>query len=165
MTEQFQRVRPCVATGAVKGITLVSSEFAKAPGAPAEGSGWPVKKSRGARGGQLTATTGYRDFPFGQYLSIPRIDPRLEAAAAQRTDCTSTGGLVALIGAGPDTNRSTGLHSGLVVARWRDCWLFEFICCRSDLCDASSDACLQGTNSAYLRSLQATAAVTGTTDT
>ena len=44
MTAQFQRVGPCVAAGAVKGITLVSSEFAKAPGAPSEGSGWPVKK-------------------------------------------------------------------------------------------------------------------------
>ncbi len=55
MTEQFQRVGPCVATDAVKGITLVSSEFAKAPGAPAEGSGCPVKKSRCACGGQLTA--------------------------------------------------------------------------------------------------------------
>ncbi len=58
MTEQFQRVGPCVATGAVKGITLVSSEFAKAPGAPAEGSRWSVKKSRGARRGQLTARNG-----------------------------------------------------------------------------------------------------------
>jgi hypothetical protein len=44
-----------MATGTVKGITLVSSEFAKAPGAPAEGSGRPVKKSRGASGGQVTA--------------------------------------------------------------------------------------------------------------
>ena len=55
MTEQFQRVGPCVATGAVKGITLVPSAFARAPGAPAESSGWAVKKSRGARRGQLTA--------------------------------------------------------------------------------------------------------------
>jgi hypothetical protein len=67
MTVQFQRVGPCVARGAVKGITLVSSEFAKAPGAPAEGSRWSVKKSRCARGGQLTAhfrsvaTDGFRE--------------------------------------------------------------------------------------------------------
>jgi hypothetical protein len=58
MTEQFQWVGLCVATCAVKGITLVSSEFAKAPGALAEGSGQPVKKSRGARGGQPTARSG-----------------------------------------------------------------------------------------------------------
>jgi hypothetical protein len=37
MTKQFQRVGHCVATSAVKGITLVSAEFVKAPGAPAEG--------------------------------------------------------------------------------------------------------------------------------
>lgn len=37
-------------------------------------------------------------------------------ATSQRTDCTSTDGLVALaIGAGPDTNRSAGLHSRVVL--------------------------------------------------
>jgi hypothetical protein len=41
---------------------------------------------------------------------------RAEEATPHRTDCTSTGGLVALNGAGPDTNRSAGLHSGIVVA-------------------------------------------------
>jgi len=55
MAQQFQRVGTRVATGAVKGITLVSSGFSKVPGAPAEGSRWPVKKSRGVRGGQLTS--------------------------------------------------------------------------------------------------------------
>ena len=52
----------------------------------------------------------------------------------QRTDCTSTGGLVALVaGAGPDTNRSMGLHSLLVVALWRDTGLVELAHRRSDL--------------------------------
>jgi hypothetical protein len=38
-------------------------------------------------------------------------------AFPQRTDCTSTGGLVAPgFGAGPDTNRSAGLHSLAAVA-------------------------------------------------
>ena len=42
---------------------------------------------------------------------------RIEAATPRGTDCTSTGGLVALvIGAGPDTNRSAGLHSRVVFA-------------------------------------------------
>jgi len=34
-----------------------------------------------------------------------------EGAVRQRTDCTSTNGLVAPSGADPDTNRSVGLHS------------------------------------------------------
>jgi len=42
-------------------------------------------------------------------------DLRTEEATPHSTDCTSTGGLIALIGAGPDTNRSAGLHSAIVV--------------------------------------------------
>ena len=64
----------------------------------------------------------YRDFPASQRvwsLSFPSLFTVPAAsvdAARQRTDCTSTDGLVALvIGAGPDTNRSAGLHSRVVV--------------------------------------------------
>lgn len=59
---------------------------------------------------------------------------RGEAALPQRTDCTSTGGLVALVvSAGPDTNRSAGLHSLFVVASRRDTGLVELARRRSDL--------------------------------
>lgn len=59
---------------------------------------------------------------------------RAEAALPQRTDCTSTGGLVApLVGAGPDTNRSAGLHSFIVCVLGRDTKLVEFTRRRSDL--------------------------------
>ena len=64
---------------------------------------------------------------------------RFEVAVRQRTDCTSTNGLVAEISgeaeiADPDTNRSVGLHSlhGVGLDR-RHAGLVEFTSCRSDL--------------------------------
>ena len=62
-------------------------------------------------------------------------DGASEAARRQRTDCTSTNGLVAPVGADPDTNRSAGgLHSIHVVGRYvRHARLVEFTGCRSDL--------------------------------
>ena len=57
-----------------------------------------------------------------------------EDAVRQRTDCTSTNGLVARGGADPDTNRSVGLHSFHGVERdCRPAGLVEFTDCRSDL--------------------------------
>ena len=70
----------------------------------------------------------YRGFPVNQPARYWLLSIRTFAvfpsrpefgfdAAPQRTDCTSTGGLVALVvGAGPDTNRSAGLHSFAAVA-------------------------------------------------
>ncbi len=49
-------------------------------------------------------------------LPFSSHDLRAEEATPHRTDCTSAGGLIALNGAGPDTNRSAGLHSVIVVA-------------------------------------------------
>ena len=59
---------------------------------------------------------------------------RFKGAARQKTDCTSTNGLVAPAGADPDTNRSVGLHSlhGVGHDR-RHAGLVEFTSCRSDL--------------------------------
>ena len=58
---------------------------------------------------------GLPAYSIADIPSSPR-DLRAEEATPHRTDCTSTGGLVALNGAGPDTNRSAGLHSRIVVA-------------------------------------------------
>jgi hypothetical protein len=64
-----------------------------------------------------------------------------EGVVRQRTDCTSTNGLVARRGAGPDTNRSAGLHSRYGVGRdCRHARFTEFTSCRSDLSNASSRA-------------------------
>jgi len=55
-----------------------------------------------------------------------------EGAGRQRTDCTSTNGLGAHRGAGPDTNRSAGLHSRYGVGRdCRPARFTEFASCRS----------------------------------
>jgi hypothetical protein len=61
-----------------------------------------------------------------------------EGAVRQRTDCTSTNGLVARSHAGPDTNRSAGLHSNPVVLddSSHD-GLVELARCRCDLLLAS----------------------------
>ena len=71
-------------------------------------------------------------FVFGLFFDGRRAQD--EAAVRQRTDCTSTNGLVAPAGADPDTNRSAGLHSFREVGHdRRPMGLVEFTGCRSDL--------------------------------
>ncbi len=68
---------------------------------------------------QTVASVGFlQGFPVYSIAGIPLSshDLRAEEATPHRTDCISTGGFVALNGAGPDTNRSAGLHSGIGVA-------------------------------------------------
>lgn len=57
-------------------------------------------------------------------------------ASNEEETCTSTGGLAALGGAAPDTNRAAGLHSHFV-APMAHSQSVELACYRSDLLKAS----------------------------
>lgn len=57
-------------------------------------------------------------------------------ASNEEQTCTSTGGLAALGGAAPDTNRAAGLHSHFVVPMAHS-QSVELACYRSDLLKAS----------------------------
>jgi hypothetical protein len=92
----------------------------------------------------LLSKTPYRDFPRSQviyefFLSYSGIqDLSVSKAAMKRvTDCFSTDGLVAPIGADPDTNRSAGLQSESVITATCHWEFSELSCCRSDLFIAS----------------------------
>lgn len=85
--------------------------------------------------------------PAYSIASIPSSsrDMRAEEATPHRTDCKSTGGLVALGGAAQIQTAQQGSIRVSSSPSWRGGKQREFTCCPSDLWGASLNACPRGT--------------------